>query len=160
MAYDPRFVIAYVSSSGAGGAQLGRRHFGEQLENVAATREYHWMAGNYLKYAGPLYPSDLPVDSHELIALCAPRPVFIGGGAIKGDGWADAQGMFMAAVAAGPVYKLLGKNDLGTTTFPPIETPLITGDIAFRQHSGGHTAAPNWPTFLIFASRYIKDPPH
>jgi hypothetical protein len=160
MAYDPRFVIAYVSSSGAGGAQLSRRHFGEQLENVAGPREYHWMAGNFLKYAGPLYPSDLPVDSHELIALCAPRPVFIGGGAIKGDGWADAQGMFMAAVAAGPVYKLLGKNDLGTTTFPPIETPLITGDIAFRQHSGGHTAAPNWPTFLIFASRYIKDPPH
>jgi hypothetical protein len=158
MAYDPRFAIAYVSSSGAGGAQLYRRHWGEQLENVAATGEYHWMAGNFLKYAGPLSPSDLPVDSHELIALCAPRPVFIGGGATKGDGWADAQGMFMAAAAAGPVYKLLGNRDLGTRTFPPIETPLIDGDIAFRQHSGGHTPAPNWPTFLIFASRYIKSP--
>ncbi len=158
MAYDPRFVIAYVSSSGAGGAQLYRRHWGEQLENVAATGEYHWMAGNFLKYAGPLSPSDLPVDSHELIALCAPRPVFIGGGATKGDGWADAQGMFLAAAAAGPVYKLLGERDLGTTTFPPIETPLIDGDIAFRQHSGGHTPAPNWPTFLTFASRYIKSP--
>ena len=160
MAYDPRFVIAYVSSSGAGGAQLARRHFGEQLENVAGPREYHWMAGNYLKYAGPFNPSDMPVDSHELIALCSPRPVFIGGGALKGDGWADAQGMFIAAVAAGPVYKLLGKKDLGTTTFPPIETPLIEGDIAFRQHSGGHTPVPNWPTFLTFAGRYIKDPPH
>jgi hypothetical protein len=159
MAYDPRFVIAYVSSSGAGGAQLYRRHWGEQLENVAATGEYHWMAGNFLKYAGPLYPSDLPVDSHELIVLCAPRPVFIGGGATKGDGWADAQGMFMAAAAAGPVYKLLGKQDLVTNTFPPIETPLVNGDIAFRQHSGGHTPAPNWPTFLAFASRYIKSPP-
>lgn len=159
MAYDPRFAIAYISSSGAGGAQLYRRNFGERLENVAATGEYHWMAGNFLKYAGPLTPNDLPVDSHELIALCAPRPVFIGGGATKGDGWADAEGMFLAAAAASPVYELLGKKGLGTNTFPPIETPLIDGDIAFRQHSGGHTPAPNWPTFLTFASRYIKGPP-
>lgn len=157
MAYDPRFAIAYVSSSGAGGAQLYRRNWGERLENVAAPGEYHWMAGNFLKYAGPLTANDLPVDSHELIALCAPRPVFIGGGATKGDGWADAQGMFMAAAAASPVYELLGKKGLGTTTFPPIEAPLIDGDIAFRQHSGGHTPAPNWPTFIIFASRYLKN---
>ena len=157
MAYDPRFAIAYVSSSGAGGAQLYRRNFGERLENVAAEREYHWMAGNFIKYAGQLTANDLPVDSHELIALCAPRPVFIGGGATKGDGWADAQGMFMAAAAASPVYELLGKKGLGTITFPPIETPLIEGDIAFRQHSGGHTPAPNWPTFIDFASRYLKN---
>jgi hypothetical protein len=157
MAYDPRFAIAYVSSSGAGGAQLYRRNFGERLENVAGDREYHWMAGNFIKYAGPLTANDLPVDSHELIALCAPRPVFIGGGATQGDGWADAQGMFMAAASASPVYELLGKKGLGTTTFPPIETPLIEGDIAFRQHSGGHTPAPNWPTFINFASRYLKN---
>lgn len=155
MAYDSRFAIAYVSSSGAGGAQLYRRNWGERLENVAGAGEYHWMAGNFLKYAGPLTANDLPVDSHELIALCAPRPVFISGGATKGDGWADAQGMFMAAAAASPVYELLGKKGLGTTTFPPIETPLIDGDIAFRQHSGGHTPAPNWPTFITFASRYL-----
>ncbi len=159
MAYDPRFAIAYVSSSGEGGAKLHRRNFGEIVENVAGTGEYHWMAGNFLKYAGPLHWNDLPVDSHELIALCAPRPVFIGGGATKGDGWVDAKGMFLAAVGAGPVYRLLGKKDLGTTEFPPIETPLIDGDIAFRQHSGGHTPAPNWPTFLTFASRYIKEAP-
>ncbi len=158
MAYDSRFAIAYISSSGAGGAQLSRRHWGEQLENVAATGEYHWMAGNFLKYAGPLQPRDLPVDAHELIALCAPRPVFIGGGATQGDGWADAKGMFMAAAAAGPVYELLGNRGLGTTVFPPIETPLISGDIAFRQHSGGHTSAPNWPTFLTFAQRYLNNP--
>lgn len=159
MAYDPRFAIAYISSSGAGGAQLYRRNWGERLENVAASGEYHWMAGNFLKYAGPLTANDLPVDSHELIALCAPRPVFIGGGATKGDGWADARGMFMAAAAASPVYELLGKKGLGTNTFPPIETPLVDGDIAFRQHSGGHTPAPNWPTFITFASRYIKISP-
>ena len=158
MAYDQRFAIGYISSSGAGGAALYRRNFGEQIGNVAGTGEYHWMAGNFLKYAGPLTPSDLPVDSHELIALAAPRPVFIGAGATQGDGWVDARGMFLATVGAGPVYRLLGKKDLGTTEFPPIETPLIDGDLAYRQHSGGHTPGPNWPTFLTFASRYIKGP--
>jgi hypothetical protein len=156
MAYDPRFAIAYISSSGTGGAKLYRHVFGEQLENLAATGEYHWMAGNFLKYAGPLTPGDLPVDSHELIALCAPRPVFISGGAQEGDGWADSRGMFLGAAAAGPVYRLLGKRDLGTTTFPPIETALIAGDVAFRQHSGRHTPGPNWPFFLDFASRYLR----
>lgn len=158
MAYDRRFAIAYVSSSGMGGAALYRRNFGERLENVAGTGEYHWMAGSFLKYAGPLTPNDLPVDSHELIAMCAPRPVFISGGATKGDGWVDAHGMFLAAAGAGPVYKLLDKKDLGTNEFPPIGTPLIDGDIGFRQHHQGHTPAPNWPTFLTFASRYIKSP--
>jgi hypothetical protein len=159
MAYDQRFAIAYVSSSGEGGAKLHRRNWGEIVENVAGSGEYHWMAGNFIKYAGPLNWGDLPVDSHELIALCAPRPVFIGGGATEGDGWIDAKGSFMAAAAAGPVYKLLGKKDLGTTVFPPIETPLTDGAIAFRQHSGGHTDAPNWPVFLQFASRYMQSGP-
>jgi hypothetical protein len=160
MADDARFAIAYISSSGEAGAKLFRRNFGEQIGNIAGTGEYHWMAGNFLKYAGPLTENDLPVDAHELIALCAPRPVFISAGAIdKGDGWVDAKGMFLAAVAAGQVYKLLGKKDLGVTEFPPIETTLISGDIAFRQHSGGHTPAPNWPTFLTFASRYFGEGP-
>ncbi len=158
MAYDPRFAIAYISSSGEAGAKLYRHHFGEEIGNIAGASEYHWMAGNFLKYDGPLTVADLPVDAHELIALCAPRPVFIGGGATKGDGWADAKGMFLAAVGAGPVYKLLGKKDLGTTEFPPIETALISGDLGFRQHTGGHTPAPNWPTFLDFASRYLHAP--
>jgi hypothetical protein len=155
MAYDPRFAIGYISSSGMGGAAPYRRHFGELLENVAATNEYHWMAGNFLKYAGPLTPNDLPADSHELIALCAPRPVFISAGATQGDGWVDAKGMFLAAVGAGPVYELLGKKGLPTNEFPAMETALIGADVAFRQHSGGHTPVPNWPTFLNFASRYI-----
>jgi hypothetical protein len=158
MAYDPRFAIGYVSSSGEGGAKLFRRNFGEQIGNVAGTGEYHWMAGNFLKYAGPLTENDLPVDAHELIALCAPHPVFIGAGATNGDGWVDAKGMFLAAAGAGPVYKLLGKKDLGSSEFPPIETALIDGEIGFRQHSAGHTPAPNWPTFLEFAGRYMKGP--
>jgi hypothetical protein len=159
MAYDPRFAVAFVSSSGEGGAKLHRRNWGEMVENVAGTGEYHWMAGNFLKYAGPLTWNDLPVDSHELVALCAPRPVFISAGATNGDGWVDAKGMFLAAAGAGPVYRLLGKKDMGTTEFPAIETPLVDGEVAFRQHSGGHTPGPNWPTFLTFASRYVKGPP-
>jgi hypothetical protein len=167
MALDERFAIAYVSSSGEGGAKLHRRKFGEVVENVAGTNEYHWMAGNFLKYAG--HWNDMPVDSHELIALCAPRPVFVSAG--KGadpnpdgttvqinDAWVDAKGSFLAAVGAGPVYKLLGKKDLGTSEFPAIETTLIDGDLGFRQHSAGHTDAPNWPTFLTFASRYLGAP--
>jgi len=160
MAYEPRLAVAFVSSSGAGGAKIHRRNnYGEMVENVAAPSEYHWMAGNYLKYAGPLTPNDLPVDAHELVALCAPRPVFISSGSVNGDGWVDAKGMFLAAAGAGPVYKLLGKKDMGATEFPPIETGLMDGDVAFRQHSAGHTPGPNWPTFLTFASRYIKGPP-
>jgi hypothetical protein len=157
MAYDQRFAIAFVGSSGAGGAKLLRRNFGEQVENLASTGGYHWFAGNFLKYAGPLTPRDLPVDAHELIAMCAPRPVFVSCGSPEVEGiWVDDNGQFMAAVAAGPVYRLLGKRDLGTTEFPPMETALIDGDIAFRQHSGGHTTGPNWPTFLEFAEKYFK----
>jgi hypothetical protein len=110
------------------------------------------MAGNFLKYASTLTPGDLPVDAHELIALCAPRPVFISVGSptVEG-GWMDDKGQFMAAVAAGPVYRLLGAKDLGTDRMPPIGTGLVTGDIAWRQHEGGHTVGPNWPTFLSYA---------
>jgi hypothetical protein len=156
MAYDPRFAVAFVSSSGAGGLKLNRRNWGELVENVAAPNEYHWMAGNFLKYAGPLHWNDMPVDAHDLVALCAPRPVFISAGATNGDGWVDAKGMFLAGAGAGPVYKLLGKKDMGTTEFPAIETPLVDGDVAFRQHTGGHTPGPNWPTFLTFAARYLS----
>jgi len=157
MAYEPRFAIAFVGSSGAGGTKILRRVFGEQVENLASSGEYHWFAGNFIKYAGPLTPNDIPVDAHELVALCAPRPVFISSGSPKVEGqWVDAKGMFLGGAYAGPVYKLLGKKDLGTTEFPPIETALTDGDIAFRQHSGGHTTGPNWSYFIEFASRYLK----
>jgi hypothetical protein len=162
MAYDPRLAIAYSSSSGQGGAKINRRDYGEVIENAAWWEAYHWYAGNIVKYAGPLNGGDLPVDGHELIALCAPRPVFIGGGSTSGsqsgDGFADPRGMFMAAAAAGPVYELLGKKGLGTNVFPPVGTSLIDGDIAFREHSGGHTDVPNWPAFLSFTERYFKGP--
>ena len=120
------------------------------MENVAAANEYHWMAPNFLKYAGPLTANDLPVDANELFAMCAPRPVFVGGGVIKmdgpwdvsrADGWADARGMFLAEVGAGPVYTLLGKKGLGTAAFPATGTALIDGDLAISP-------APIWSCLL------------
>ena len=185
LAYDERFATGFISSSGQSGAKLHRRKYGEAIENIAATNEYHWMAGNYLKYAGRW--DTLPVDSHELVALVAPRPVFLSTGngpdlnpdgsikmlqpgdprfqAARGpieqqaaninDAWVDPKGTFLAGVGAGPVYRLLGKKDLGTTEFPKLETAVMTGDIAFRQHSSGHTPGPNWPVFLEFAARYF-----
>ena len=152
MAYDERFLTGFISSSGQAGAKLHRRKYGELVENIAALNEYHWMAGNYLKYAGRW--DQLPVDSHELVAMCAPRPVFLSAGkgpdtnpdgTIKmlspgdpnvilsrgpveqqaaniNDAWVDAKGTFLAGVGASPVYRLLGKKDLGTTEFPAIET--------------------------------------
>lgn len=157
MAYEPRIAIGFIGSSGAGGAKILRRVFGEQVENLAGSGEYHWFCGNFIKYASTLTPNDLPVDAHELIALSAPRPVFIsvGSPAVEGN-WVDGKGTFIAGVNAGPVYKLLGKKDLGTTTFPPMETSLADGEIAFRQHSGGHTTGPNWPFFLAYAAKYFK----
>ncbi len=166
MAYDPRFAIVYSSSSGEGGAKLYRHDFGEPLTSITSVSLYHWFDGYFLRYGGPENAGDLPVDAHELIALCAPRPVFIGGGADvgdgyvnpNGDGWADTKGMFLAEVAAGPVYRLLGAKGLGTTVYPPMETALISGDLGFRQQPGGHTPKPNWPYFLEFASHYFHTP--
>ncbi|MBO9658706.1 MAG: hypothetical protein J7527_07750 [Chitinophagaceae bacterium] len=156
MAFEPRLKIAFIGSSGNGGVKIMRRTLGEQVENLASSGEYHWFAGNFIKYAGPLTANDLPVDAHELVALCAPRPVFISSGSPKVEGqWVDAKGMFLGGVYAAPVYELLGKKGYGTVEFPPLETPLISGDIAFRQHAGGHTTGPNWPTFIEWAKKYI-----
>jgi len=150
-ALDPRWAIVFPSCSGELGAKPSRRNWGETVDNVASS---HWVALNFRKYAG--HWNDLPVDAHELIALVAPRPVFLNGG--TGDQWADPQGAFLAAVAAGPVYRLLGKKDLGSTEMPAPDTALTSGELAFRYHAGGHTDVPDWPVFLQFAQRYLKTP--
>jgi hypothetical protein len=113
---------------------------------------HYWMAGNFLKYAG--HWNDLPVDAHELIALVAPRPVFVTGG--TEDQWADPHGEFLAMKAAGPVYRLLGKKDLGATEMPAPDHALIDGDLGFRYHIGGHTDLIDWPVFLEFARRQFQ----
>src|SRR5262249_45570855 len=122
MAYDPRFAIAYSSSSGEGGAKLYRHIFGEQMPNLANTPLYHWFDGNFLRYGGPLTPGDLPVDAHELIALSAPRPTFISYGASTGPGaegqWVDQRRSFMAADPRGPVYPRPGEQEPGHAECP------------------------------------------
>jgi len=165
LAYDQRFATGFISSSGAGGAALYRRNFGEGIPNLAAVNEFHWFAGNFLKFAAQGHDArEMSVDSHELIAMVAPRPLFVGGGAlimtplsaVPGDGWVDARGMFMASAAASPVWTLLGKKGLETSSFPPILTYLGEGDIGYRQHIEGHTPNPNWPYFIRFAGKYWK----
>jgi hypothetical protein len=163
MAFDTRFAVVLVGSSGEGGAKLYRRNFGEAVESLTGTGEYHWMAGNFLKYGaseatfGSRNAGDLPVDSHELIALCAPRPTFISYGIPeKGDAkWLDQKGSFQATVLAGPVFRLLGTRGLGTDQMPPVNSGLLEGQLAWRQHDGGHTDGPNWKYFLPWADGQI-----
>lgn len=155
LAYDVRFATAFVSSSGEGGLKIHRRNYGEKVENVTGAGEYHWMAGNFIKYGGPLQWSDLPVDAHELLALSAPRPVFVGSGS-TGDSWVDPKGMFEACVAADPAYRLYGKTGIEQVPFPAIGTGILSGQIAWRQHEKGHTPGPNWPYFLDFAARIFN----
>jgi hypothetical protein len=188
MVYEPRILNGFVSSSGEAGAKLWRHLVGQQVESLGNAGEYYWMAGNFIRYSGPLTVDDLPIDQHQFIALVAPRPIFISGGEyVEGNGvpgtntryslenWQDTPGTFMATAGASPVWKLLGKKPLSNkalglsfddvpdpvavkTRMPPPLTPLIDGDIAFRQHDQGHVDAPNWPTFIEFAGRYFKSP--
>jgi hypothetical protein len=187
LVYEPRVLTGFVSSSGEGGAKLWRHLVGEQVETIAGTSEYHWMTPNFMKYAGPLTVDDLPADAHQFIALVAPRPVFVSGGEYvefngsrpgsrySGESWQDTPGTFMATAGASPAWKLLGRKPLANTALglvfddvpdpiavkarmPPPLTPLIDGDIAFRQHDQGHTDAPNWPTFIEFCGHYFKSP--
>ncbi len=173
LAFEPRFAMALVGSSGEGGAKLHRRNFGEAVENLTGSGEYHWMAGNFLKYGtaeskfGSKNAGDLPVDAHELIALCAPRPTFISYGVpARGDAnWLDQQGSYMATVAAGPVFRLLGARDLGakedyrTAQMPSVNTGLLDGELAWRQHDGGHEDRSNMKYFIAWANRFIQHTP-
>jgi len=169
MAFDTRFAVVLIGSSGEGGAKLHRRNWGEAVENLTGTGEYHWMAGNFLKYGasdavfGSRNAGDIPVDAHELIALCAPRLTFVSYGIPeKGDSkWLDHQGSFMASVAAEPVFRLLGAKDLGVkedyraAKMPPVNTGLLDGQLAWRQHDGGHTDWPNWKYFIPWADKFL-----
>jgi hypothetical protein len=173
MAFETRFAVVLVGSSGEGGAKLHRRNFGEAVENLTGSVEYHWMAGNFLKYGaaeatfGSKNAGDLPVDAHELIALCAPRLAFISYGIPeRGDpNWLDQQGSYMATVAAGPVFRLLGAHDLGvsedyrTAKMPPVNTGLLDGELAWRQHDGGHEDRSNMKYFIAWASKFLKYSP-
>ncbi len=151
-AQDPRFALVFSSCSGEMGASLSRRDYGETVDDMAANSPWQF-AGNFQKF--PAHWNELPVDSHEVIALNAPHPVFVTGG--SQDQWADPRGEFLAEVAAGPVYGLLGKKVLGTSELPPLDTPLTTGDLAFNYHTGAHTITTNeWKLFLDYADKQLR----
>lgn len=170
MAFDQRFAVVLIGSSGEGGAKLHRRNFGEAVESLTGAGEYHWMAGNFMKYGaldatfGARNAGDIPVDAHQLLALCAPRLTFVSYGVPeKGDAkWLDQQGSYMATIAAQPVFRLLGAKDLGRSDdytsekMPPVNAGLLDGQLAWRQHDGGHTDAPNWKYFLPWADKFFK----
>jgi hypothetical protein len=172
MAFDQRFAMVLVGSSGKGGATLMRRNYGEAVESLTGG-EYYWMAGNFMKYGaseatfGSMTPGDIPVDSNELIALCAPRLTFISYGIpAKGDAkWLDQKGSFMATVDASRVFALLGakgisvEGDYRTAQMPPMNTALLDGQLAWRQHDGGHTDAPNMKYFIQWADKFIGHTP-
>lgn len=173
MAFEPRFAVVLVGSSGEGGAKLHRRNFGEAVENLTGSGQYHWMAGNFLKYGtaeskfGSKNANDIPVDAHQLIALCAPRATFISYGIPeRGDAhWLDQQGSYMATVAAGPAFRLLGVRDLGdradyrTAQKPPVNHGLLDGHLAWRQHDGGHEDRTNMKHFISWANPLLRHTP-
>ncbi len=163
MAYDQRLAICYPSCSGVGGVEMLRRHYGQELENAAWDREYQWMAGNIFQWMGPLHEGQykprklelLPVDAHALVALAAPRPVFVGAGTM--NTWSDPYGSYLATAGATPVYELLGKRGLVMPDDKPQpDVAYIEGDLAYRLHHGGHEPEPDWPAFVEFARRYLN----
>jgi len=172
MAFDERFAMGLIASSGAGGTKVFRRNFGESLENLAGSGAYHWMAGNYMRYSaedatfGVRTAADLPVDAHMTLALCAPRLTFISHGIPeRGDAhWLDHQGSFMAAIAAQPAFRLLGAKTLGRSDdfqsekMPEVNVELLDGQLAWRQHDGGHTDEPYIVHFVKWADRWFERP--
>jgi hypothetical protein len=151
-ALDTRVAAVYASCPGEMGAALSRRDYGETVDDMAQRFPY-WFDRNFQKWVGKW--NEMPVDAHTLIALSAPRPVFVTGG--SDDQWADPVGEFKALVAAGPVYRLLDRKDLGTSTLPPLDTPVISGDLGWYYHKGPHAAtAEDWKVFLQFLDKYFR----
>ncbi len=152
-AHDSRFALVIASCSGEGGAALSRRNYGETVKHlVAPTRYPYQFAANYQKYADHL--DQLPVDAHMLIALIAPRPVLLQTG--DTDFWSDPKGEFLAAVAAGPVYRFLGREGLDTDQMPAAGQPILH-TLGFYEHAGGHGTIPSdWEQFVKFLKLHLR----
>ena len=152
-ARDPRIALVIASCSGEGGAALSRRNYGETIAHLTEASRYPYQfAGNYAKFANQV--DRLPVDAHMLVALIAPRPVLLQTG--DKDGWSDPKGEFLAAVAAGPVYRLLGKQGLDTDQMPPAGSPILH-TIGYAMHAGGHGTIPSdWDQFLAFMQMHLQ----
>ncbi len=149
-AHDTRFAMVIASCSGEGGASLSRRNYGETVKHLNARFGYQF-AGNYQNFGGQV--DRLPVDSHMLLALIAPRPVYLSTGDL--DRWSDPKGEFLAAVAAEPVHQLLGKQGLGTAQMPSAGQPVMH-TIGYHMHAGGHGTNPSdWEHYLEFLNLHF-----
>jgi hypothetical protein len=151
-AADERFALVIASCSGEGGAAIARRDYGETLAHMAAPTRYPYQfAGNYAKYAKKV--NEWPVDGNLLVAMIAPRPLLLQTG--NTDKWSDPYGEFLAAVAAEPVYTLLGKKGLGTTTFPAASQPILH-DLGYVMHEGGHGTVPSdFDVYIKFIEMHL-----
>jgi hypothetical protein len=149
-AHDQRFAAVIASCSGEGGAALSHRNYGEAIAHLTAPSRFPYQfAANYAKYGG--FPDEAPMDANLLIALIAPRPLLLQTG--SSDHWSDPKGEFLAAVAAGSVYKLLGKEDLGTDVWPEARQPIFH-DLSYYMHDGGHGMVPSdWDIYLEFLKK-------
>jgi hypothetical protein len=153
-AHDQRFAAVIASCSGEGGAALSHRNYGETIAHLTAPSRYPYQfAANYAKYGG--FPDTAPMDANLLIALVAPRPLLLQTGTT--DNWSDPRGEFLAEVAAGPVYKLLGKQDLGTDVWPAAKVPIYTNGLNYYMHDGGHGMVPgDWAIYVEFLKATLK----
>jgi hypothetical protein len=151
-AHDERFAAVIASCSGEGGAAISNRNYGETIAHLTAPTRYPYQfALNYGRWAG--FPDKAPMDGNLLVALIAPRPLLVQTG--NTDSWSDPKGEFLSAVAAGPVYKLLGKDPLDTETWPEAKQPILH-DLAYYMHDGGHGMVPSdWNIYAEFLKMHL-----